>query len=264
MPKASWFLAGFVFALAFGGLLVILPMAGIGAIAPTAPASDAPTPAAPPQVAPTPSAALPGLTWERRGAVEPPLGACDRLVVDAAWQIRYGPCDEGLRLAYFTESELATYQAYVLALQPFEYTGGDSLDAIAGGSVTLTLAGRGARPASPREQAYLALWAEQVYARVMGEELRANLLAQARLDLMHRRGVGIQDVDVISIEPVRWPDACLGLRHEGMACSRVITDGYQMVLVTQGERYEYRADLYGQVRAVAPFAPRMILPPLAP
>lgn len=263
MPKAFWFLAGFMSALALGVLLVILPMVGTGADALPAPVHGQPGPGAQAHPQPTPAGNLTGMRWVRRGGIEPPFEACSQLEVDAAWQLRYGPCDEGPRLAYLTESELQFYQAKVLALQPFDYEGRPS-GALPDRNVTLVFAGTGSRPASPREQADLAIWAERVYARVMGEERRANLLAHARLDLMSRLRVGIQAIEVISMEPVRWPDACLGLRQEGMACARVTTDGYRMVLSVDGQAFEYRTDIHGQVRAVTGNDPRLTLPPLAP
>ena len=253
MPKSVWFLAGFLFALALGGLLVVLPTVGSGAgNAPVAAPAEIPAPA---EAQPAPSVASAGLHWVRQGGGHPLLGACSRLEIDAAWQIHYGPCDQGTRLAYLSEGELAWYQAYILTLAPFDYRAG---------AITLAFAGQGSRPASAQEQAALAAWAEGVYTRVMGEEQRANLLAQARLDLMARRGVGIEAIQVLAIEPVRWPDACLGLRQPGVACTRVSTPGYRIILATGGETIEYRADAYGLVRAVAGHPAHLVVPPLAP
>lgn len=264
MPKALWFLFGFMFALALGALLVIVPLAGIRANMPPAvpepvaqdPAVHEPAPANPG----APPARADGLRWVRQGTLAPPLGGCSQLVVDHAWQIRYGPCDEGPRLAYMTEGELAWYQAYALTLAPFAYTGSESSRA----TVTLSFAGQGERQATSQEQAHLAAWAEQVYIRVMGQEQQASLLAQARLDLMAREGVGIDAIEVREIGPVRWPDACLGLRQEATDCAWVATQGYQIVLAIEGRMFEYRADIYGQIRPVRGYAPHLVLPPLEP
>jgi hypothetical protein len=253
MPKAAWFLFGFLFALALGGLLVVLPMRGIRATGATAIEAPAPAPEEP---LPAPTPARAGLVWSRQGGLDPVLGACSRLEIDAAWQIHYAPCGQGARLAYFTEGELAWYQAYITTLAPFTHTLGEM--------VSLAFEGQGSRAASAQERAALADWAQGVYARVIGEEQRANLLAQARLDLMARRGVGLEAIQVIELAPVRWPDACLGLRQAGMDCARVRTEGYRIVLAAEGETFEYRTDAYGQVRAVAADAPHLVLPPLAP
>jgi hypothetical protein len=99
---------------------------------------------------------------------------------------------------------------------------------------------------------------------VMGQEQQANLLAQARLDLMARERVGIESIQVIEIAAVRWPDACLGLRQEGRDCTRVATQGYRIVLAVDGRTFEYRADAYGQVRPVRGYAPQMVMQPLTP
>lgn len=253
MPKTVWFLAGFLFALALGGLLVLLPMRGAVADAVAAPA--APTPDAPADATPLPTPS-PGLVWSRRAALDPLLGACSRLEIDAAWQIHYGPCDEGPRLAYLTQTELAAYQAYMQALAPLDYQVGDE--------IVLTFAGQGERAATPQERASLATWAEGLYRRLMGEEQRADILAQARLDLMARHGIPLDTIRVVEMEPVQWPDACLGLREEGVSCARIRTPGYRILLAAEGQTYAYRADAYGQVRAVAGHAPHLILPPATP
>ncbi len=250
MPKAAWFFSGFLFALALAALLVWMPMRG-------ADASD--TPAAAPEAAPAataPAAPTPGLVWSRQGAYDPLLGACGRLEIDALQQIHYAPCGQAMRLAYLTEGELVWYRAYLAALAPLTYSRGEE--------TTLTLAGKGSRPASAQEQAALADWAEGVYARLMGEEQRANLLAQARLGLMARRGVGIEAIQVLRMEPVRWPDPCLGLREPGRECVRVNTAGFRILLATDGQTFVYRADVYGRVKAEADYAAHLRLPALAP
>jgi hypothetical protein len=251
MAKTGWFLAGFLFALTLGGLLVLLPLRGADAATAldphTPPAHADPAPVATPQ---------PGLVWLRRAALDPLLGACSRLEIDAAWQIRYGPCDEGPRLAYLSQADLETYQAYMQMLAPFRYQAGDS--------VALTFAGRGERSASPQEQLALLTWAEGIYRRLMGEEQRANLLAQARLDLMARQGVELDAIRVVAMEPVQWPDACLGLRKEGVFCAQVSTPGYRVVLAAEGQTYPYRADAYGRVQAEAGHPPHLMRSPAAP
>lgn len=271
MAKALWFLFGFLFALVLGALMVVVPMAGIRAsIAPpsaqpqpvAAPADSAPPDSAPADPADITPARAEGLRWVRQGTIEPPLGACSQLVIDYAWQIRYGPCDEGSRLAYMTEAELAWYQAYLLTLAPFEYAGAGVDPSRA--TVKLSFAGQGDRQATPQEQAHLSAWAEQVYMRVMGQEQQASLLAQARLDLMAWEQVRVGAIQVLEIVPVRWPDACLGLRQEATDCARVATQGYHIVLAVEGRAFEYRADVYGQVRPVRGYPSHLVVPPLTP
>ena len=52
-------------------------------------------------------------------------------------------------------------------------------------------------------------------------------------------------VTIISAEKVEWPDGCLGVYIEGMACIQVITPGYNVVAEIEGNRYEYHTDETG-------------------
>jgi hypothetical protein len=52
-------------------------------------------------------------------------------------------------------------------------------------------------------------------------------------------------IEVLSYEPVDWPDSCLGLPELGEACAEVITPGWEITLMVGGQSYEVRADQYG-------------------
>lgn len=55
---------------------------------------------------------------------------------------------------------------------------------------------------------------------------------------------------IAEVQPVDWPDACLGVEQPGQACAEVVTPGYRVILVAQGVRYTYHTDaLGGQVVA---------------
>ncbi len=55
------------------------------------------------------------------------------------------------------------------------------------------------------------------------------------------------EIQVISSEPVEWPDACLGITQEGVACAQVVTPGYKVILEANGKQVEYHTDQDGTV-----------------
>ena len=58
-------------------------------------------------------------------------------------------------------------------------------------------------------------------------------------------GLDPSEIKVISVEAVEWPDACLGITQEGVACAQVITPGYKIVLDANGKQVEYHANQEG-------------------
>lgn len=65
----------------------------------------------------------------------------------------------------------------------------------------------------------------------------------ARADLAQRLGVSTDRIEVVSVERVEWPDACLGAARTGEACAQVITPGYRVVLAVDGVEYVYHTDM---------------------
>ena len=73
-------------------------------------------------------------------------------------------------------------------------------------------------------------------------------LSAAVGDLAQRSGA--QAIAIVSVEPVDWPDACLGLPRPDEACAQVITPGLRVVLSAGGRGYEYHTNLADHVRLV--------------
>lgn len=55
------------------------------------------------------------------------------------------------------------------------------------------------------------------------------------------------EIEIVSVEAVEWPDACLGITQDGVACAQVITPGYKIILETGGKQVEYHTDETGSV-----------------
>ena len=62
------------------------------------------------------------------------------------------------------------------------------------------------------------------------------------------------EMKVVSVEAVDWPDACLGVDNPDEMCAAVITPGYSVVIDTPDGQYEIHtnADASSQRTAVKP------------
>jgi hypothetical protein len=68
----------------------------------------------------------------------------------------------------------------------------------------------------------------------------------ARQTLMQQTRVAYDQIKIIGIESVNWPDGCLGIVVEGLMCTQVVTPGYRVVLEIDGDRYVYHTDADGR------------------
>ncbi len=58
--------------------------------------------------------------------------------------------------------------------------------------------------------------------------------------------VKASQIGLVSIEPVSWPDSCLGLAGPDEMCAQMITDGYKIVLSVNGQNYTFHTDQTGK------------------
>lgn len=73
----------------------------------------------------------------------------------------------------------------------------------------------------------------------------AALAAQAAL--AQKLGLSLENVAIQNVEPALWSDSCLGLGAADESCAQVLTSGYLVTLLAEGQVYEYRTDLDGKV-----------------
>ena len=57
-----------------------------------------------------------------------------------------------------------------------------------------------------------------------------------------------EEVEVVAVTPMQWPDACLGLPRPDEVCAQVITPGYEVALRLNGNVAIYRTDEGTNVR----------------
>lgn len=263
-----WALLGAGLAFLLATVLILGPLRGLyakeGMLTPPATAQATPTPTLSPTRSPTlPPLAAVGLVWSRQGGV---AGLCDRLELDAQGVVRYAPCQESWRTGRLTPNELATYLDFLRRYAPFEALMQDNAGGVDNLAISLRFGGQGTRLPTQAEQRELAAWVGALYARLWGEEQQADTIARLRLDLAGRLGLASDAIQLVSVEPATWPDACLGLAQPGEMCAQVLVEGYRVLLQAGGAVYEYRTG-GGSVRAAGPAAASptpMPLPSLSP
>ena len=69
----------------------------------------------------------------------------------------------------------------------------------------------------------------------------------ARKMLVDQLKVDIDTIGLVSVEQVDWPDACMGIKQEGVMCAQIIVPGYKVVLSAGGQEYEFHTDEIGDV-----------------
>jgi hypothetical protein len=71
-----------------------------------------------------------------------------------------------------------------------------------------------------------------------GSELREETEA-AIADAVETRGVGEDEIEVVSAESVEWPDGAIGCPEDGEMYTQAIVPGYRVVLDVGGEELHY-------------------------
>jgi len=70
---------------------------------------------------------------------------------------------------------------------------------------------------------------------------------QARSLLADQIGVPAEEVRIISMEEVEWPDSCFGLGGAAELCAAEITPGWRVILDANGQEYEVRSNKTGTI-----------------
>jgi hypothetical protein len=82
-----------------------------------------------------------------------------------------------------------------------------------------------------------------------GKEMAVTRVQQALAQQLH---IAPSEVIVDSVEPVQWPDSCLGVEVRDTACAFHVVPGYRIVLEAQGQRYEFHTDQDGSAWTAVP------------
>ena len=79
------------------------------------------------------------------------------------------------------------------------------------------------------------------------DERSRPLIERASQMLAGELGIAVEDVSLVLLEAVLWPDGGLGCATPDMIVQPVETPGYRIVLEVAGTQYEYHTDLDNQV-----------------
>ena len=60
-------------------------------------------------------------------------------------------------------------------------------------------------------------------------------------------GIPAEQIQVMNVEAVDWPDGCLGVRRIGVLCTQNIVPGFRVVLLANGAQYEFHTNADGSV-----------------
>ena len=72
--------------------------------------------------------------------------------------------------------------------------------------------------------------------------LKSNpLVRQAIEDLAQRKSISPDEVEVVSVEEVVWPDTSMGCPHPDMRYTQVLQDGMRIMLRVNGRDYAYHS-----------------------
>lgn len=69
-----------------------------------------------------------------------------------------------------------------------------------------------------------------------------TVVALAVDDLADRLDIDPRAIRVVEIEPINWPNSCLGSHESGRFCLQVITPGFRIVLEAEGRTWVYHTD----------------------
>ncbi len=71
-----------------------------------------------------------------------------------------------------------------------------------------------------------------------------DYLLASKTDLAQRLNINIEEINTILVNAVIWSDASLGCPKENTEYAQVLTEGYQIILETGGNMYNYHTDNY--------------------
>lgn len=85
----------------------------------------------------------------------------------------------------------------------------------------------------------------------VGSALPPQVVLDAQQWLATQLGLATQQVQIVDVEQVQWPDSCLGLGRPNESCAAVVTPGWKAVFSVNGTTYEVRTDETGSTIRLA-------------
>jgi hypothetical protein len=73
-------------------------------------------------------------------------------------------------------------------------------------------------------------------------DMEKRVMDAAKAHLAQKLDIATGAIEVVRVEPMQWPDASLGCPQPGMSYAQMVTPGYQIILLADGQEYDYRAN----------------------
>ncbi len=84
-------------------------------------------------------------------------------------------------------------------------------------------------------------------APVVENVLPPDVALNIRNQVSEILGVPVESLQLETLEPMEWPDGCLGLGGPDESCVAAVTPGWLLVFSADGQEYRFRADQTGTV-----------------
>ena len=68
----------------------------------------------------------------------------------------------------------------------------------------------------------------------------------AKILLAGELNIETDQITVFQLQPITWPDSCLGIANPGESCSMIETPGFKVTLSVGKTNYTYHTDLTGE------------------
>lgn len=75
------------------------------------------------------------------------------------------------------------------------------------------------------------------------DEAQSRAAEIVRNTLASRLKVEASSLGMVAVEPIDWPDACLGESQEGESCAKVVTPGFRITFSFGDQNYTYHTDV---------------------
>lgn len=93
-----------------------------------------------------------------------------------------------------------------------------------------------------------------------GGDVVPQIVTAVKAFAAQKFGVSLDRVKIIKLEPVEWPNACIGASQPDEMCAQVITPGYQIQVDINGRTYIMNSDASGKVIRIPTAPPTSVEP----
>ena len=79
-----------------------------------------------------------------------------------------------------------------------------------------------------------------------------TVIEATKVQLANQLKVEVDRVKLVRIEPIQWPDGCLGVPQTGIMCAMHVVDGYRISLSVNEQTYEVHSNQDGEQIVIVP------------